>query len=57
MEKVSDRVIIIEDGRIKINSSKEELKSNNDFKSLENIFRDMRETGSKKEFSYDEIFD
>ncbi|MFA7362119.1 MAG: ABC transporter ATP-binding protein [Candidatus Kapaibacterium sp.] len=57
MEKVSDRVIIIESGKIKINSSKEELKSNNDFKSLENIFRDMNEAGSKKEFSYDEIFD
>jgi len=57
MEKVSDRVIIIENGAIKINASKAELKSNNDFKSLENIFRDMRETSTKKEFSYDEIFD
>lgn len=57
MEKVSDRLIIIENGAIKINASKAELKSNNDFKSLENIFRDMRETSTKKEFSYDEIFD
>ena len=57
MEKVSDRIIIVEEGQIKINSSKEELKSNNDYKSLENIFRDMNETGFKKEFSYDEVFD
>lgn len=57
MEKVSDRIIIVEKGQIKINSSKEELKSNNDYKSLENIFRDMNETGFKKEFSYDEVFD
>lgn len=57
MEKVSDRIIVIEKGNIKIDSYKEELKSNNDFKSLENIFREMNEKGFKKEFSYDEIFD
>lgn len=57
MEKVSDRIIIVEKGQIRINSSKEELKSHNDYKSLENIFRDMNETGFKKEFSYDEVFD
>ena len=56
MEKVSSRIIILDKGEIKVNSTKDDLKSNNDYKSLENIFRDLNSGSTRKEFSYDEVF-
>ncbi len=56
MEKVSDRIIIIEKGKIKINELKKDLELNQDYKSLDNIFRNISENNSNKEFFYDEVF-
>lgn len=56
MEKVSNRIIILDKGEIKINSTKDDLKTNYDYKSLENIFRDLNSGSTRKEFSYDEAF-
>jgi ABC-2 type transport system ATP-binding protein len=56
MEKVSDRIIILDKGEVKINESKYNLKNSSDFKSLESLFRQMKEDNSQKEFSYDEVF-
>lgn len=56
MEKVSTRIIILDKGEIKVNALKDELKSHNDYKSLENIFRELNTGNQRKEFSYDEVF-
>jgi ABC-2 type transport system ATP-binding protein len=56
MEKVSDRIIIIENGRIKINELKKDLELNQNYSSLNNIFRSISENNSNKEFFYDEVF-
>lgn len=56
MEKVSDRIIVIEDGIIKIDDDKQNLELNYNYKSLENIFRNISENNSHKIFSYDEVF-
>jgi ABC-type multidrug transport system ATPase subunit len=56
MEKVSDRIIILDKGEIRINESKSEMKNSSDFKSLESLFKKFKEDNSQKEFSYDEVF-
>jgi ABC-2 type transport system ATP-binding protein len=56
MEKVSDRIIILDKGEIRINESKSEMKNSSDFKSLETLFKKFKEDNSQKEFSYDEVF-
>jgi len=56
MEKVSDRIIILDKGEIKINESKSDMKNSPDFKSLESLFQKFKEDNSQKEFSYDEVF-
>ena len=56
MEKVSDRIIILDKGEVKINETKASLKNSSDFKSLESLFRQMKEDNSQKEFSYGEVF-
>jgi ABC-2 type transport system ATP-binding protein len=56
MEKISTRIIIIEKGEIKLNKLKSELNSSPDFKSLENLFRDMTGGDNRMTFSYDEAF-
>jgi len=56
MEKVSDRIIVLDKGEIKINESKADLENSADFKSLETLFQKLKEDNSQKEFSYDEVF-
>jgi ABC-2 type transport system ATP-binding protein len=56
MEKISTRIIIIEKGEIKLNKLKSELSSSPDYKSLENLFRDMAGGDDRATFSYDEAF-
>ena len=56
MEKVSDRIIVLDKGEIKINESKADLKNSADFKSLETLFQNLKKDNSQKEFSYDEVF-
>lgn len=56
MEKVSDRIIVLDKGEIKINESKVDLKNSKDFKSLESMFQKIKKDSLQKEFSYDEVF-
>ena len=57
IEKISTKIIIIENGKIKMDSSTEELKSSKDFTSLENLFRNMNRGNESKIFRYEDIFD
>lgn len=56
MQKVSDRIIIIENGIIKIDEFKKNLELNYNYKSLESIFRNISGNSTHKIFSYDEVF-
>ena len=56
MEKISTRIVIIEKGEIRLNKLKSELSGSPDFKSLENLFRDLADADNRMTFSYDEAF-
>lgn len=56
MEKVSDRIIILDKGEVKMNEKKSDLKNSPGFGSLETLFQKLKDDSSKKEFSYDEVF-
>ena len=56
MEKVSDRIIVLDKGEIKLNESKSNLKNSSEFKTLELLFQKLKEDNSQREFSYDEVF-
>ena len=55
IEKVSTKIILIENGKIRFDERTEELKHSKDFTSLENLFRSMKH--EIKKFSYEEVFD
>ena len=55
IEKVSTKIILIENGKIGLDERTEELKHSKDFTSLENLFRSMKH--EIKKFSYEEVFD
>ena len=57
IEKISTKIIIIEDGKIKMDSSTAELKNSKDFTSLDNLFRNMNQNNESKIFRYEDIFD
>lgn len=56
IEKISSRLIIIESGKIKLDSSKTELKSSENYTSLENLFKNMKNENEYKKFVYEDIF-
>ena len=56
MEKVSDRIIVLDEGRIKINEKTSDLQNSPDYRSLETLFQKLKNDDSRKEFSYDEVF-
>ncbi len=56
MEKVSTRIIVIDSGKIILDKPKTELNDSEEYKSLENFFREIAVRDSKKEFVYDEAF-
>jgi ABC-2 type transport system ATP-binding protein len=56
IEKISSRLIIIENGRIKLNSVASELKASENYTSLENLFKNMKSENEYKKFVYEDIF-
>jgi len=56
IEKISTRIIIIENGEIKLDKTTEDLKNSDDFVSLENLFRSMNKEEVPFKFCYEDIF-
>jgi hypothetical protein len=56
IEKISSKLIIIENGRIKLNSDTSELKASENYISLENLFKNMKSENEYKKFVYEDIF-
>lgn len=57
IEKISTRLIILEKGRIKLDSDANKLKSSENYKGLENLFKDIKGEREYKKFIYEEVFD
>lgn len=57
VEKISSKIILIDDGKIKIDMDTAELKKTENFSSLENIFRDLRPDQESKNYPYENLFD
>lgn len=56
IEKISSRLIIIENGKIKLDSDANKLKESENYHGLENLFRDMKNENDYKKFRYEDIF-
>lgn len=56
IEKISTKIIIIDKGVLKLDSTIEELKSTGEFSSLENLFRDMNSGKNIPKFNYSDAF-
>jgi ABC-2 type transport system ATP-binding protein len=56
IEKISSRLIIIENGKIKLNSATSELKTSKNYSGLENLFKNMKSENEYKRFVYEDIF-
>jgi ABC-2 type transport system ATP-binding protein len=57
IEKISSRLIIVEGGKIKMDSVTDELKAGKDYKGLENLFKNLKTESEYKKFVYEDIFD
>lgn len=57
IEKISSRLIIIENGKIRLDSSTNELKASEDYRGLENLFKNLKNESEYKKFIYEDIFD
>jgi ABC-2 type transport system ATP-binding protein len=57
IEKISTKLIIIESGKIKLDSLTKELQESENYRGLENLFKDLKREKDFKKFEYDEIFD
>lgn len=57
IEKISSRIIIIENGNIKIDKPVNELNSTEGYSNLENLFRDLNKDTESKKFVYKDVFD
>jgi hypothetical protein len=57
IEKISSRLIIIENGKIKLDSSTDDLKASENYSGLENLFKNMKSEDIHKKFIYEDIFD
>jgi ABC-2 type transport system ATP-binding protein len=56
IEKISSRIIIIDNGKIVLNSRSEDLRNLETYKGLENIFRNLREEKETRKFDYESLF-
>jgi len=56
IEKISTKLIIIENGKIKLDSNIEELKNTIEYKGLENLFKNLKNENEYKKFIYEDIF-
>ncbi|MCX6166155.1 MAG: ABC transporter ATP-binding protein, partial [Ignavibacteriae bacterium] len=57
IEKISSRLIIIENGKIKLDSSTNELKASENYRGLESLFKNLKNESEYKKFVYEDIFD
>lgn len=57
IEKISSRIIIIENGNIIIDKPVNELNSTEGYSSLENLFRDLNRDSQSKKFVYKDAFE
>ena len=57
VEKISSKIILIDNGKIKIDMNTSDLKKTENFSSLENIFRDLRSDQKSKKYPYENLFD
>ena len=57
IENISDRIIIIDSGEIKINEKTDILISSNSYSSLESLFREIKKGNGEKKISYEDIFE
>jgi ABC-2 type transport system ATP-binding protein len=57
IEKISSRLIILENGKINLNSKTDELKASENYSGLENLFKNMKSENNHKKFIYEDIFD
>ncbi len=56
IEKISTRILLLNNGMVEINKLTEELKGSKDYTNLENLFKDLKTESGRKKFSYEEIF-
>jgi ABC-2 type transport system ATP-binding protein len=57
IEKISSKLVIIENGKIKLDSKTEDLKNTNEYQGLENLFKNLKSENEYKKFIYEDIFD
>lgn len=57
LEKVSTKIILLDKGKIKIDSKTEDLKRSENYTDLENIFRNLDSEKEVKKISYENLFD
>lgn len=56
IEKISTKLIIIENGKIKLDSGTNELKESENYRGLENLFKNLKNEEEYKKFNYEEIY-
>jgi ABC-2 type transport system ATP-binding protein len=57
IEKISSKLVILENGKIKLDSKTEDLKNTNEYRGLENLFKNLKSENEYKRFIYEDIFD
>lgn len=56
IEKISNRIILLDKGKIVVNSSTKELKNNEGYSNLESLFKSLRPEEQIKKFSFSDIY-
>jgi len=56
IEKISTKLIILDNGKIKLDSETEELKKSGSYSGLEDLFKNMKSEKEYKKFVYEDIF-
>lgn len=57
IEKISTKIILIDKGKIILDSKTDELKNSKNFTNLESLFRDLNREEKSPKFSYESLFD
>jgi ABC-2 type transport system ATP-binding protein len=56
IEKISDRIILLDKGKIVVNSPTDELKNGEGYSSLESLFKSLRPEENIKKFNFSDIY-
>jgi ABC-2 type transport system ATP-binding protein len=56
IEKISDRIILLDKGKIVVNSPTDELKKGEGYSSLESLFKSLRPEENIKKFNFSDIY-